>query len=234
MIAWGSSRVDVIIPALNEEHAIGRVIADIPKEVHAVWVVDNGSTDGTAQVAAAAGAQVLHQPERGYGAACLLGIEKALAGGADVLVFLDGEYSDFPGQMPGLVNPILADQADLVIGSRELGTRTRGSLMPQQRFGNWLATRLMRLLYGVRYTDLGPFRAISSSAYKRLGMRDRNFGWTVEMQVRAAKHGLRGIEVPVDYRPRIGTSKVSGTLKGSVMAGVIILKTLFVLQRKGA
>lgn len=234
MIAWGSNRVDVIIPALNEEHAIGRVIADIPDAVHVVWVVDNGSTDATAQVAAAAGAQVLHQPERGYGAACLLGIEQALAGGADVLVFLDGDYSDFPGQMPDLVAPILADEADLVVGSRELGQRTRGSLMPQQRFGNWLATRLMWILYGVRYTDLGPFRAIGSDAYRRLGMCDRNFGWTVEMQIRAAKCGLRGMEVPVDYRPRIGTSKVSGTIKGSIMAGIIILKTLFALQRRRA
>lgn len=224
----------VIIPALNEEAAIGRVVGDIPQGVQRVWVVDNGSTDRTPEVAAAAGAHVLHQPERGYGAACLLGIDAALAAGAEVLVFLDGDYSDFPGQITNLLTPIAADQADLVIGSRELGHRAAGSLMPQQRFGNWLATRLMRRMYGVSYTDLGPFRAITRAAYLQLGMRDRNYGWTVEMQVRAAQLGLRGVEVPVDYRPRIGTSKVSGTVRGTVLAGYKILATLFILQvRKG-
>lgn len=227
---WGSLAVHVIIPALNEEEAIGRVIADIPRGVQRVWVVDNGSTDRTAEVAAAAGAQVLHQPERGYGAACLLGIDAALQAGAQTLVFLDGDYSDFPGQIPDLLHPLTADSADLVIGSRELGHREAGSLMPQQRFGNWLATTLMRWIYGVHYTDLGPFRAITRSAYEQLGMRDRNYGWTVEMQIRAAQLGLRGVEVPVDYRPRIGTSKVSGTVKGTVLAGYKILSTLFILQ----
>ena len=227
---WGSLAVHVIIPALNEEEAIGRVIADIPRGVQRVWVVDNGSTDRTAEVAAGAGAQVLHQPERGYGAACLLGIDAALKAGAQTLVFLDGDYSDFPGQIPDLLHPLTTDSADLVIGSRELGHREAGSLMPQQRFGNWLATTLMRWIYGVHYTDLGPFRAITRSAYEQLGMRDRNYGWTVEMQIRAAQLGLRGIEVPVDYRPRIGTSKVSGTLKGTVLAGYQILSTLFILQ----
>jgi glycosyltransferase involved in cell wall biosynthesis len=227
---WGSLAVHVIIPALNEEKAIGRVIADIPRGVQQVWVVDNGSSDRTAEVAAAAGANVLHQPERGYGAACLLGIDAALAAGAQTLVFLDGDYSDFPGQITDLLQPLATESADLVIGSRELGHRAAGSLMPQQRFGNWLATNLMRWIYGVHYTDLGPFRAISRSAYEQLGMRDRNYGWTVEMQIRAAQRGLRGIEVPVDYRPRIGTSKVSGTLKGTVLAGYKILSTLFILQ----
>lgn len=231
---WGSLAVHVIIPALNEEEAIGRVIADIPSGVVRVWVVDNGSSDRTAEVAAAAGAHVLHQPERGYGAACLMGIDAALEAGAQTLVFLDGDYSDFPGQITDLLHPLATQSADLVIGSRELGHRQAGSLMPQQRFGNWLATTLMRWIYGVHYTDLGPFRAITRSAYEQLGMRDRNYGWTVEMQIRAAQLGLRGVEVPVDYRPRIGQSKVSGTLKGTVLAGYKILSTLFILHfRRG-
>lgn len=224
---WGRTAVDVIIPALNEEQAIGQVLRDIPSEVRHVWVVDNGSTDRTPLIAEENGARVLHQPERGYGAACLLGIDHALQAGAEVLVFLDGDYSDYPEQMHEVIAPLLQGEADLVIGSRELGTRAVGALMPQQRFGNALATMLMRWMYGVRYTDLGPFRAITSPAYERLGMCDRNYGWTVEMQVRAAQKGLRGVEVPVDYRPRIGTSKVSGTISGSVRAGVKILQVLF-------
>jgi len=223
-------RVDVIIPAWNEEAAIGKVVADIPSYVHTVWVVDNGSNDRTADVARAAGAQVVHQPERGYGAACLLGVEQAMASGAQVLVFLDGDYSDYPEQMNNLLEPILQGRADFVVGSRALGERTRGALMPQQRFGNWLATKLMHRMYRVAYTDLGPFRAITCSGYESLGMKDRNYGWTIEMQVRAAQCGLRCIEVPVDYRARIGQSKVSGTVKGSILAGYKILLTLFKLQ----
>jgi len=226
------SRVDVIIPAWNEEAAIGRVIADIPEFVRKVWVVDNGSNDRTGEVASQAGAQVLHQPERGYGAACLLGVEQAIASGAKVLVFLDGDYSDHPEQMTKLLDPIVQGRADFVVGSRVLGVRTKGSLMPQQRFGNWLATTLMRWMYGVAYTDLGPFRAITASAYQSLRMQDRNYGWTIEMQVRAAQCGLRSEEVPVDYRVRIGQSKVSGTVKGSLRAGYKILFTLFKLKWK--
>lgn len=228
------SMVDVIIPAWNEEAAIGRVVADIPAFVRTIWVVDNGSDDRTVEVAREAGAQVLHQPERGYGAACQMGVEQAIASGARVLVFLDGDYSDYPGQMTQLLEPILQGRADFVVGSRVLGQRTKGSLMPQQRFGNWLATSLMRWMYGVAYTDLGPFRAITSSAYKSLGMNDRNYGWTIEMQVLAAQRGLRSLEVPVDYRARIGQSKVSGTVKGSLRAGHKILLTLFKLRWKKA
>jgi glycosyltransferase involved in cell wall biosynthesis len=220
----GSKRIGVVIPALNEERAIGLVVRDIPTWVDHVVVADNASTDRTTEVARAAGATVVDEPERGYGIACQTAI-KAL-GPVDVVVFLDGDYSDFPGEMDKLVDPIIAGDADLVIGSRVLGNVQPGALTPQQRFGNWLATTLIRLIWGVKYTDLGPFRAISSPALAAIDMRDRNYGWTVEMQIKAARHGLRSLEVPVDYRPRIGVSKVSGTIRGSVMAGTIILTTI--------
>jgi glycosyltransferase involved in cell wall biosynthesis len=230
----GDLAVDVIVPALNEEEAIGKVIGDLPPWIRNIWVVDNGSTDGTARVARDAGARVLIEKERGYGAACLLGVEAALREAADVLVFLDGDYSDYPEQVAQIIAPIIQGKAQLVIGSRELGQRTTGSLMPQQRFGNWLATRLMHWMYGVKYTDLGPFRAITRDAYGLLGMKDRNYGWTVEMQVRAAQCGIQSLEVPVDYRARIGTSKVSGTVLGSVRAGHKIISTLFKLHFRSA
>lgn len=217
-------RVAVVIPALNEERAIGRVIADIPAWVDRIIVGDNGSTDRTADVARAAGAVVIREPEPGYGAACLRAL--TLIGDADIVVFVDGDYSDRPAEMAVLVDPIIAGAADMVIGSRVLGEREAGSLTPQQRFGNWLATRLIRLRWGIRYTDLGPFRAISAPALTALGMRDRNYGWTVEMQIKAAMQGIRGIEVPVNYRKRIGISKVSGTVKGTVMAGYKILSMI--------
>ncbi|PKV76221.1 glycosyltransferase family 2 protein [Pontibacter ramchanderi] len=227
-------RISVIIPAYNEEKSIAHVISDIPAElVQEVVVVDNNSSDSTPEVARAAGATVLHEPRPGYGNACLKGIAYFAAKPADeqpdILVFLDGDYSDFPGEMPQVVQPILEGRADLVIGSRVLGQREAGALMPQQVFGNWLATTLLRWLYGVRYTDLGPFRAIRFSTLQQLGMRDRNYGWTVEMQARAAKQKVRYAEVPVNYRKRIGVSKVSGTLKGSVLAGYKILLTIFKL-----
>ena len=218
------SRIGVVIPALNEEQAIGRVIADIPSWVDTIIVADNGSTDRTVETARAAGATVTHEPDAGYGAACLAGI--AALPPVDVVVFLDGDYSDFAQDMAGLVDPLTADGVDLVIGSRALGEREPGSLTPQQVFGNWLATRLIRLIWGVHFTDLGPFRAIRTPALQRLAMRDRDYGWTVEMQIKAAAAGLETRETPVRYRRRIGVSKVSGTLKGTVMAGYKILTTI--------
>lgn len=226
-----AGRVDVIIPAYNEEEAIGRVIGDIPSAVRQVVVVDNGSTDGTAAAATAAGARVVHEARRGYGQACLSGL--AVLDDPQVVVFLDGDYSDYPEEIPALLAPIEAGEADLVIGSRVSGERQKGALTPQQRFGNWLATRLIRLFFGVRFTDLGPFRAVEAGALRRLEMADRDFGWTVEMQVKAARLGLRCVEVPVRYRVRIGTSKISGTLKGTLRAGHKILWTIFRYARWG-
>jgi glycosyltransferase involved in cell wall biosynthesis len=214
-------RIGVVIPALDEEQAISHVIADIPDWVDEIVVVDNGSSDRTAEIALQAGAVVVHESERGYGAACQAGI-RALKG-AGIVVFLDGDHSDHPGEMAVLVDPIAERRADFVVGSRVLGNAERGALMPQQRFGNWLACLLMRLFWGVDYTDLGPFRAIRRDALKSLNMTDRKFGWTVEMQIKSAKAGLKSIEVPVSYRSRIGASKISGTLRGSFKAGVGIL-----------
>ncbi len=217
--------ISVIIPAFNEEQAIGKVLGDIPCFVHQVLVVDNGSTDGTADVARQMGATVIGEERRGYGQACLSGI--AHLDGADIVVFLDGDYSDHPDEMPALIEPIVAGRADMVIGSRTLGQRERGALLPQARFGNWLSTRLIRLFFSVSFTDLGPFRAIRYDALARLHMQDRDFGWTVEMQVKAARLGLRCCEVPVRYRRRIGTSKITGTFGGTLRAGHKILWTIF-------
>jgi glycosyltransferase involved in cell wall biosynthesis len=219
-----NARIATIIPALNEEQAIGHVLDAIPEWVDERIVVDNGSRDRTPEAASDRGATVLHEPERGYGAACLRGI--AALAGVDVVVFLDGDYSDYPEEMAALVDPILAGEAEMVIGSRVLGERERGALTPQARFGNWLSCLLMRLVWGARHTDLGPFRAIRFDTLQRLDMRDRNYGWTVEMQVKAAKRGVPVREVAVRYRKRIGKSKVSGTLKGVVLAGTKILYTI--------
>ena len=221
--------IAVIIPAYNEELAIGKVLGDIPAGIDKVIVVDNASTDTTAAVARAMGASVVSESRRGYGQACLSGI--AALGSADIVVFLDGDYSDYPEEMLALIEPICSGRADMVIGSRTLGQRERGALLPQARFGNWLSTRLISLLFGVHFTDLGPFRAIGRDALKRLKMQDRDFGWTVEMQVKAARVGLRSLEVPVRYRKRIGTSKITGTLSGTLRAGHKILWTIFRLAR---
>lgn len=218
-------KISVIIPAFNEERAIGRVIDEIPNTVSEVIVVDNGSTDATAAIAQLRGAVVVHEPTRGYGQACLRGL--SVLSDTDIVVFLDGDYSDFPEEMPALYEPIVSGAADLVVGSRVLGQREKGALLPQARFGNWLSTRLIRWLFGVSFTDLGPFRAIDHKALKRLEMCDRDFGWTVEMQVKAARLEMRCTEVPVRYRKRIGISKISGTLSGSVRAGHKILWTIF-------
>lgn len=221
--------VHVIIPAYNEAPSIGQVISAIPRDVvDEIIVVDNASTDDTAAIARGAGATVLHEPVRGYGKACLKGIAwcKEAQPAPSIVVFMDGDFSDYPEEMPSLVEPIIKGEADLVIGSRSLGQRERGALTVQQIFGNWLATRLLKLLFKTRFTDLGPFRAIRFSTLLALDMRDPTYGWTVEMQVKAAKRGVPFREVPVRYRKRIGTSKISGTLKGTVMAGYKILYTL--------
>ena len=217
--------VSVIIPAFDEEGSIGKVIADIPKAcVREIIVVDNGCLDRTAEVAHAAGAQVVREARRGYGSACLAGM--AALNAPEIVVFLDGDYSDFPSEMPLLLQPILAGDAEMVIGSRIRGVCEKGALLPQARFGNALATFLIRLLFHVRYTDLGPFRAICYERLLAMDMQDRTFGWTVEMQVKAAKMGLRVCEVPVSYRKRIGQSKITGTVKGTILAGYKIITTI--------
>ena len=217
--------VAVIIPAVNEELSIGKVLRDIPSHVRYVIVADNGSTDGTARAAGDLGARVVSEPRRGYGYACLAGVA-SLPVDVEIVVFMDGDYSDYPAELNQLISAMSQHQADLVIGSRVLGEHERGSLTPQQRFGNWLATRLIRCLYGFSYTDLGPFRAIRADALRRLKMQDPTYGWTVEMQVKALQHRMKVVEIPVRYRKRIGKSKVSGTLSGSVKAGAKILWTI--------
>ncbi len=220
------SRISVIIPVFNEQDAIEKVIGDIPSHLPSeIIVVDNGSTDQTAKLAAAMGARIVRENRRGYGSACLAGI--AATNDPDIVVFLDGDYSDHPNEMPDLIAPILENRADLVIGSRVLGNSEPGALMIQARFGNRLATSLIKILFGVSYTDLGPFRAIRYLALLGLNMRDKTFGWTVEMQVKAAKQALKIQEVPVSYRKRIGVSKITGTLKGTLKAGWKILFTIF-------
>jgi glycosyltransferase involved in cell wall biosynthesis len=221
--------VDVIIPAFNESQAIQLVLNDIPKNlVRSIIVVDNNSTDDTFAKAMEMGAIVVKQPIQGYGAACLKGLDvvESYPDKPDVIVFLDADYSDHPDEMPLLLEPLAKNTADLVIGSRALGDREQGSMMPQQIFGNWIATRMMKVLYGSTFTDLGPFRAIKYSALKKLKMRDMNYGWTVEMQVKALKQKLSYTEVPVSYRQRKGVSKITGTVKGSLMAGYKIILTI--------
>ena len=219
----------VIIPAYNEEKSISSVINDIPKEiVSEIIVVNNCSIDRTSEVAEKAGATVLHESLMGYGAACLNGIGYLEGKGFDLVVFLDGDYSDYPEEMELLVNPIISGEYDFVLGSRVLGTREKGALPVQSRVGSVIAGFLINLFWHVRFSDLGPFRAIKYNKLIELDMKDKWFGWTVEMQIKAAKKKYMIKEVPVSYRKRIGKSKVTGTLKGSFMAGVIILKTIFV------
>ena len=223
--------IDVIIPAYNEELSIAKVIRDIPNDlVRNIIVCNNNSSDATAVVASTAGAIVADEPSPGYGNAYLRGMAyiEALPSNEkpDILVFMDGDYSDYGEEMYELVKPILDDGMEMVIGSRALGRRERGSMTTPQVFGNWLSTTLIRWLYGYRFTDLGPYRAIRYPSLLALKMADRNFGWTVEMQVKAAKHKLKTTEIAVNYRKRIGTSKVSGTIKGSISAGYKILWTI--------
>ena len=221
--------IDVLIPAFNEENSVGKVIKDIPPLVRNIIVVNNNSNDATRSVAKEAGAIVLDEPIKGYGRACLTGMDyiAQLPQLPDMLVFLDADYSDYPEQLLDVIQPILSDNMDLVIGSRALGSKERGSMTLPQVFGNRLATTLMSRIFKTSYTDLGPFRAIRWTALMSLGMEDQNYGWTIEMQIKAAKAGLRTVEVPVDYRKRIGVSKVSGTVKGVFGAGYKILWTIW-------
>jgi glycosyltransferase involved in cell wall biosynthesis len=221
--------VYVIIPAFNESQSIGKVISDIPNLVRETIVVDNVSTDNTGEIAKEKGATVLRENRKGYGYSCLKGMDyvQTKADPEDIIVFLDGDYSDFPGEINLIIQPILNSNYDLVIGSRVLGNREPGSLLFQQMAGNWLATQLIKLFYNAKFTDLGPFRAIKWAALQELKMRDKTFGWTVEMQVKAAKQKLKFTEIPVSYRRRIGVSKVSGTVYGTIMAGYKILLTIF-------
>jgi len=221
--------VYVIIPAFNESKSIGKVIADIPDLVNETIVVNNASTDNTETIAKEQGATVLREPRKGYGYSCLKGIDylQTKVNPNDIIVFLDGDYSDFPDQISMLIAPILESDVDMVIGSRALGVREPGSMLFQQIAGNWLATALIKLFYNAHFTDLGPFRAIQWKALQQLDMKDKTFGWTVEMQVKAAKHRLKFTEVAVNYRRRIGVSKVSGTIYGTIMAGFKIVLTIF-------
>ncbi len=221
--------IDVIIPAFNEEKSIGHVIADIPSLVRNVVVANNNSTDKTSEVATQAGAQVVLEPQKGYGKACLTAMDwiRNQEVQPDIVVFLDGDYSDYPDQMISLIEPIQSQGIDMVIGSRALGDKERGSMTAPQVFGNWLATTMMRYMQGAKFSDLGPFRAIKWEKLLSIGMKDEDFGWTIEMQIKAHKAGLSYTEVPVDYKKRIGVSKVSGTVKGVIGAGYKIIFTIF-------
>lgn len=219
-------KISVIIPAYNEEKSLPLVLNDLPKDqLHQIIVVDNRSTDRTAEVARKNGATVVHERRRGYGRACLTGM--AALDAPDIVVFLDGDYSDYPEEISLLVEPILKGEADFVVGSRMLLAESRQALLPQARYGNQLAVFLIRLFFGHRFTDLGPFRAIRSESLQAIGMHDQDFGWTVEMQIKAVQNGLRIREVPVRYRIRIGVSKITGTLSGTLKAGTKIIYTIF-------
>ena len=221
--------IKVIIPAYNEENAIVKVLNEIPDIVSEVIVVDNNSTDTTSANAKKAGATVLFEEKKGYGYACLKGLEyvKGLDIKPDIIVFLDGDYSDYPEELLKIINPIIADNVDLVIGARVAAFRELGSMTPQQVFGNWLACFLMKLFFNSKFTDLGPFRAIKYDKLQTLTMQDKTYGWTVEMQLKALKKDFSYIEIPVRYKNRIGVSKVSGTVKGTIMAGIKIIGWIF-------
>ena len=234
----GSVRTAVIIPALNEEQSLPLVLRSLSElgpaslrdgreiELTGIVVVDNGSTDATAEVATALGASVLDEPRRGYGRACLAGLAHLEHDPPDIVVFLDADFSDDPSFMFDLVRPIAEGDRDLVLGSRLIGRPDPGAMLPQARYGNALSVWLIRMLYGFRYTDLGPFRAISFPCLRALHMRDETFGWTAEMQVKALQAGLRVCEIPVPYRRRVGSSKITGTMSGTVKAGAKILWTI--------
>ncbi len=225
-----TQNIYVVIPAFNEENSIAKVIQDIPVGiVKEILVGNNNSSDKTAENAEIAGATVVNEPRQGYGFACLKALDYIAlkAKDEDIIVFLDGDYSDYPQQLPQVISPIINKEANLVIGSRSLGKRENGSMTLPQVFGNWLATTLMKWLYKTKFTDLGPFRAIDWKSLKSLNMQDTTYGWTVEMQIKAAKANLNCVEVPVNYRKRIGVSKVSGTIKGVIFAGYKIIWLIF-------
>ncbi len=220
------SRISVIIPAYNEESSIGLVLDALPQEkIHEIIVVDNGSTDATARVAQEHGARVVKEPKKGYGSACRKGIDELDA--PDIVVFIDGDFSDFPEEIVLLIGPIEAGEKDFVLGSRMIFPKSQLALLPQARYGNRLAILLIKLFFKYEFTDLGPFRAIRYSSLISLGMQDRDFGWTVEMQIKAVRNGLRIHEVPVNYRKRIGISKITGTISGTIRAGTKIIYTIF-------
>lgn len=222
------AKIFVVIPAYNEEQSIAKVIKDIPfLPRENIIVVNNNSTDRTHEVVTSTGAISLFEERKGYGWACLKGCDFVKSKNGEVIVFLDGDYSDYPQQLTDVIAPIYTQNMDMVIGSRALGEREKGAMTFPQVFGNWLASRLMHLFYGVKYTDLGPFRAIRFEAFERLNMNDKTYGWTIEMQIKAAQKGLKSCEVPVDYKKRIGVSKVSGTVKGALMAGIKIIFAVF-------
>lgn len=223
---YKNKKIGVIIPAYNEESSIASVIRDIPDCVDIIIVVDNNSNDSTAEKARQSGAKVVFQPNRGYGNACLKGIESLSEENVDIVAFLDGDYSDHPDELLMLVEPIISGDYTMVIGSRTLGTKQKGAMLPQAIFGNWLATALIRLLWGYSFTDLGPFRAITTNSLKELKMKDTNYGWTVEMQIKAARQKLRCTEIAVSYRKRIGESKITGTVSGTLKASYKILWTI--------
>jgi len=230
---FGNTVLGVVIPAVNEESSIKNVINDIPSDVDEIVVVDNGSSDDTARYAADAGATVLHEPKRGYGFACTKGIRYLSERNFEVIAFLDGDYSDFPEELTVLVEPIVENRADFVVGSRVRGEREKGALLPQAAFGNWLAGVLIKLFWNYSFTDLGPFRAIRLSYLLDMDMREMRYGWTVEMQIKAARMKLRCLELPVRYRRRIGKSKVTGTLSGTIKASAGILRTIFTQALSG-
>ena len=219
-------RISVVIPAYNEEKSIGHVLDDLPQDkLIEIIVVNNASSDNTSKVAEEHGARVVDEMRRGYGSACLKGV--AELDSPDIVVFIDGDYSDYPEELEKLVEPIIVGKADFVLGSRMILAESRAALLPQARYGNQLATFLMRVFFRYRFTDLGPFRAIRYNSLKAIAMVDTNFGWTVEMQVKAVKHKLRIMEIPVRYRERIGVSKITGTVSGTFKAGTKIIYTIF-------
>lgn len=220
--------IKVIIPAYNEADSIAKVVQDIPK-VSEIIVVNNNSIDATAENAKKAGATVLTEKQKGYGYACLKGMEyiSKQKTKPDIIVFLDGDYSDFPEELTKITQPIITNNIDFVLGARIKKLRETGAMTPQQIFGNWLATFLMKLFFNAKFTDLGPFRAIKYHKLLALKMEDKTYGWTIEMQLKVLKQNMTYVEIPVNYRNRIGVSKVSGTLKGSVLAGIKILSWIF-------
>jgi glycosyltransferase involved in cell wall biosynthesis len=223
------TKINVIIPAFNEADSIAHVINELPKTVSEIIVVNNNSSDDTVRNAEAAGATVLTETNKGYGYACLKGLDYIASKSKqpDIIVFIDGDYSDYPAELDKVVAPILDNDIDFVVGARKKSLREEGSMTPQQVFGNWLATFLMRIFFGAKFTDLGPFRAIKYEKLKELNMEDKTYGWTVEMQLKVLKKKMTYTEVPVRYKRRIGVSKVSGTVKGSIFAGIKILGWIF-------